>query len=158
MAFFTELEAPTIKVICSNDSAITGTSPEDYEAYLEELDESKLTIVESGLPTRFVMRKVLPYKLSLKLKNAQVAMKDGNLTPQLSFMNEEVRLSLIDIENPVVPAKYEQHLLKFKKHGDGGAADDVMEKLEAFGAIQDLYQARSKNSPKSSISEVDKKK
>ena len=158
MAFFTELESPNIKVICKNDSAIAGTSDESYAEYLENLDETKLTVVENGLPTRFVMRKVLPYKLSLKLKNAQVAMKDGTLTPQLSFMNEEVRLSLIDIENPAVPLHHEKHLLKMKKHGDGGAADEIMEKLEAFGAISDLYQARSNNTPKSSITETDKKK
>jgi len=158
MAFFTELDSPNIKVICFNDSAIAGNTREEYDEYLNDLDETKLKVVENGMPTRFVMRKVLPYKLSLKLKNAQVAMKDGILTPQLSFMNEEVRLSLIDIENPVVPAKYEQHLLLFKKHGDGGATDAIMEKLEAFGAISDLYQARSNNSPKSTISDVDKKK
>lgn len=158
MAFFTELDAPNIKVICFNDSAIEGTSQEDYDEYLEELDESKLKIVEKGLPTRFVMRKVLPYKLSLKLKNAQVAMKDGTLTPQLSFMNEEVRLSLIDIENPQVSPQHEKHLLIFKKHGDGGATDAIMEKLEAFGAISNLYQAKSNNTPKSSISDTDKKK
>jgi hypothetical protein len=141
MAFFTELEEPTIKV-----------------KYLKDLDETRLKVVENGKPTRFILRKILPYKLSLKLKNAQVAMKDGTLTPQLSFMNEDVRLSLIDIENPEVPPKYEKHLLKFKKHGDGGASDEIMEKLEAFGAVADLYQAKQHHSPKSGITEIDKKK
>lgn len=158
MAFFTELEEPQIKVIAFNDSAIEGTSREDYDEYLKNLDESWLTFVEGGLPTRFVMRKVLPYKLSLKLKNAQVALKDGELTPQLSFMNEEVRLALVDIENPAVPPEYEKFLTRFKKHGDGGASDEVMEKLETFGVISDLYQARQLNSPKAKNMDLDKKK
>ena len=57
-----------------------------------------------------------------------------------------------------MPLHHEKNILKMKKHGDGGAADEIMEKLEAFGAISDLYQARSNNTPKSSITETDKKK
>ena len=158
MAFFTELEESEIKVIVYKDAAIQGTTRDDYDSYMIDLDESKLTLVENGLPTRFVLRKVLPYKLSMKLKNSQVAMRDGALTPQLAFMNEEVRLALVGIENPVVPPEYQKHLIDFKMHGDGGASDAIMEKLEAFGVVSDLYAARQAHAPKSSLSETDKKK
>ncbi|HUX79241.1 MAG TPA: hypothetical protein VMW10_05800 [Alphaproteobacteria bacterium] len=158
MAFFTELEEQNIHVIVFNDAAIKGTSRDDYDEYIKDLDESKLIFVENGLPTRFIMRKILPYKLSMKLKNSQVAMKDGALTPQLSFMNEEVRLALVGIDNPVVSPEYQKHLLEYKQHGDGGASDAVMEKLEAFGVVTDLYTVRQAHAPKSSLSETDKKK
>ena len=67
-------------------------------------------------------------------------------------------MALIDIENPDVPKDHEKYLLVFKKDGDGGAAVSVMEKLEAFNVISDLFQARQLHAPKSSISDIDKKK
>lgn len=158
MAFFTDMDDGRIKVITSKDAAIEGTTKEEYSEYLLTLDESKLSLVEGGCPTRFVMRKIIPYKQSLKLKNQQVSMKDGVLQPQVAYVNEEVRMALIDIENPPVPKEYEKHLLEFKKDGDGGASQGVMEKLEAFEVVGDLFQARQNNAPKSAISEVDKKK
>ena len=158
MAFFTDMDDGRIKVIASKDAAIEGTAKPEYDEYLETLDESKLSFVEGGKPTRFVMRKIIPYKQSLKLKNQQVAMRDGVLQPQVSYVNEEVRMALIDIENPEVPKEYEKHLLVFRKESDGGASQGVMEKLEAFEVIPDLFQARQNHAPKSSISDIDKKK
>jgi len=158
MAFFTDLDDGNIKVISSKDASIQGTSKEDYTEYLETMDEGRLSFVTGGQPTRFVMRKIIPYKQSLKLKNSQVTMIDGELQPQISFINEEVRLSLIGIENPEVEAQYKKHLLEYKKDGDSGASFSVMEKLEAFGVIGDLYAARQHHAPKSGISGNDKKK
>lgn len=158
MAFFTDMDEGTIKVIAFKDVAIAGTEREAYDSYMKSLDESELDFVEGGSPTRFVMRKIIPYKQSLKLKNATVAMKDGVLTPQVAYVNEEVRLALVDIENPEVPKTHEKHLLKFKKDGDGGAAHSIMESLDAFGVVMDLYQIRSNHAPKSGITETDKKK
>lgn len=158
MAFFTDLDDGNIKVIASKDASISDTSKDDYQDYLRSLDESKLTFKEGGTPTRFVMRKIIPYKQNLKLKNQQVSMKDGVLQPQVSYVNEEVRMALIDIENPEVPKEHQKHLLVFKKDGDGGASTSVMEKLEAFDVISDLFQARQFHAPKSAISDIDKKK
>ena len=158
MAFFTDIDEGNYKVIGFSDAAIINTSREQYDDYLKDLDETKLTIEDGGIPTRFVMRKVIPYKLSLRLKNSQVMMKDGEMQPQLSFMNEEVRLRLVDIENPPVPKEYEQHLLVHKKDGDGGTSPFIMEKLETFKVITDLYSASQNAAPKSSLSERDKKK
>ena len=158
MAFFTDMEDAKIRVITSKDASIEGTEPDVYKEYLETLDESKLSFVEGGQPTRFVLRKIIPYKQSIRLKNSQVTMKDGELQPQIAFINEEVRLSLVDIENPNVEPQHKKHLMEFKRDGDGGATHAIMEKLEAFGVVTDLYTARNHHAPKSGISNVDKKK
>lgn len=158
MAFFTDMDDGKIRVITSKDASIEGTSNDDYKEYIATLDESKLSFVTGGSPTRFVMRKIIPYKQNLRLKNLQVTMKDGELQPQIAFINEEVRLALVDIENPPVDGPDKKHLMEFKKDGDGGASQSIMETLDAFGVVADLFSARQAHAPKSGISDIDKKK
>jgi hypothetical protein len=111
-----------------------------YEKYLETLDESLLEFVDDAKPTRFVLRKVLPYKMAQKVQNKQVRFEKGEAQFQMAFMAEEVRCSLIDIKNhDGIPANEQ---IKFDRGDDGGASDELIAKLMAAGIAQDLYIAK----------------
>lgn len=127
----------TYKVVLRIDSAI-GCPPEDYDRYLDTLDESILQLKED--PTRLVMRKVLPYRLATAVQDYQVEMKKGEMNVRMSFMSEEVRCALVGIENP--PHLPESERIEFKSHSDGGASEDLMSSLAATGLIADLYKTR----------------
>ena len=158
MAFFADLEDGRIRVISRRDRAIDAVPTKTYDQYLSTLDEAILGITDDMKVTRFVMRKILPYKSQLKVKNAQVTMEDGNVKPQLSFMSEEVRLSLLDIENPEVPETHKKFLLEFKRESDGGAGFKLMSILESAGVVNDLYAARQHANASNKLGDVDKKK
>ena len=127
----------TFKVVLRIDSAVQADA-EAYQRYLETLDEGHLLLSEE--PTRFVMRKVLPNRLFKKVQNEQFEMVDGKMQVQLAFTSEEVRCSLIGVENPPhVPA---DERLEFKAESDGGASENLMASLNAAGVVMDLYRAR----------------
>ncbi len=129
-----------IEVISRLDDSILNVSTETYEKYLQTLDESILTFVENSMPTRFVLRKVLPYKMAQKVQNKQVKFEKGEAQFQMSFMAEEVRCSLIDIKNhPDLP---QDQQIRFERADDGGASDDLIARLMAAGIAQDLYIAK----------------
>jgi len=127
----------TFKVVLRLDSAI-GCQPDDYDRYLDTLDESVLQLQEE--PTRFVMRKVLPYRLASGVQDKQFSFKKGEVEVRSSFMLEEVRCSIVGIENP--PHLSSDERLEFKADGDGGASEDLMAVLGASGLVMDLYRAR----------------
>jgi hypothetical protein len=105
-------------------------------------------------PTRFVMRKVLPFSLAKKVQNDQVTTRDGKMEVQLGFISEEVRASLVDIKNPEdVP---QDQWIKFEKDKDGGASEKLMELLMAARIVDELYSARQVKVSK--MSELLKKK
>jgi hypothetical protein len=135
----------TIEVISSKDESVTCGVAE-YGEYLLDLDEEKLGLKPDIAPTRFVLKKILPYGISKKIKDQQVGYKDGEVEVRLGFMLEDVRASLVSIINPGT--------LEFKKEGDGFAAKSLIEKLDAYGIVQELYTARqgavSKDSSKKS--------
>ena len=149
MAFFVDSKDAKIKVIVSKDLSLVAEETEDYKPdeayqdYLKDLDESKLRFVDNSEPTRFVMKKILPYKLAMKVKNHQVAVEAGKVKFQSSYMNEEVRCSLCDIEQPEVPDHLKERLIPWKQDGAGGASESVMEFLEAAGVVTDLFTARN---------------
>lgn len=157
MALFIDAKDATIKVIVSKDSAIINTPEDDYKKYLEDLDEGHLKFEENGLPTRFLMKKILPYKSAIKIKNHQIGVESGKVKFNASYMNEEVRLSLTGIEQPDVPEEFKDMLIPWKQDGAGGAADSVMELLEAAGVVNDLFTARQ-NSVSKISPELSKKK
>lgn len=148
MAFFVDSKDAKIKVIVSKDRSLVSEKSDEYDPdkayqdYLKDLDESKLRFVANSAPTRFVMKKVLPYKLAMKVKNHQVAVEAGKVKFQSSYMNEEVRCSLCEIEQPEVPDHLKDRLIPWKEDGAGGAAESVMEFLEAAGVVSDLYTAK----------------
>jgi hypothetical protein len=129
-----------IKIICKQDSALAFPD-EDYQEYLDNrLDESKLRFKEGDAPTRFILRTVLPFELAKAVKNAQTKMQGGELRVQMSFTDEDVRCSLVDIENPQHVPK--DQWIKFEKAGDGGASEKLMSVLMASGISMDLYSAK----------------
>lgn len=142
----------TYKVVLRLDSAI-GCGDEDYERYLETLDESILQLKEE--PTRFVMRKVLPYRLASGVQDKQFSFKKGEVEVRSSFMLEEVRCSIVGIENP--PHLAPEDRLEFKADGDGGASEELMAALGASGLIMDLYKTRQTVNPKPNQEAVKKK-
>lgn len=158
MTFFADLDDTRIKVITRKDRAISEVSADTYNEYLKNLDEAILGITDDSKCTRFVMRKILPYKAQLKVKNMQISMEDGKVIPQLSFMSEEVRMSLIDIENPDVPESHKKYLLDFKRESDGGASYKLMGVLENAGVVNDLYTALKNSQGSEVLTELDKKK
>ena len=123
-----------VEVICSKDESVSCDS-DSFQEYLRTLDESLLGLNPDLAPTRFVMKKTLPYAATKQIKNEQVGYKDGEMELRLGFIIEEVRTALVDIKNPGAG-------LEFKKDGDGGASKSLIEKLEAAGIVQELYTAR----------------
>jgi hypothetical protein len=123
-----------VEVICSKDESVTCDA-DSFQEYLKTLDESLLGLNPDIQPTRFVMKKTLPYAATKKIKNEQIGYKDGEMELRLGFIIEEVRTALVDIKNPGSG-------LEFKKDGDGGASKSLIEKLEAAGIVQELYTAR----------------
>lgn len=133
MAFIINMDTDQkVSVIVSKDSAIVGFEQEKYDEYLKDLDESKLTL--NGTPTRFIMKKVLPYRDTKKVMNSQVSFEDGKATVTPSFILDEVRCALVGIEGPGAET--------FKKDKDGYASLDLVNYLYNSGVLMDLYSAR----------------
>jgi len=153
MAVILNSKRETFDVVLSIDSALDMTEDE-FKIYSETLDESLLKFKEGELPTRFVMRKVLPFALAKKVQNEQMATVNGQMQVQLSFMCEEVRAALVDIKNP--PNVPEDQQIKFEKEKDGGASEKLMELLISAGVVNELYTARQ--AKVGNMSEILKKK
>lgn len=137
MGFVVDLDRSNIEVIASIDSAIGDK--EAYEDYLVDLDESKLKL--TGEPTRFIMRRVLPYAASEAIKKKQMSYVRGEVEVNTAFIMEEVRCALIDIKNP--PDVPEDKQLKWKRENDGYCSKSIIEILESVGVLQSLYLART---------------
>lgn len=130
----------TFAVICSKDSAIGN--PQNFQAYLESLDESLLAL--NGEPTRFHLSVSSKLKDVLAAKDGltSIAMKakDGGDIPLYSLMYQQVRVALKDIKTG------EESM--FRKGQDGMAADDLMAALAANDILPELFaalQARQQN-------------
>lgn len=144
MAFLLSKEPDKVRVVARCDDSLVSSSQEDfdkiYSSYLEDLDESKLEFSEGKTPTRFVLKKNLNLNEHIKIKNDQIKMSGkGDVSIQMGYTIEEVRLSLVDIENPPDVLG----CIPYKADGAGGAARDLMEKLIAAGIVDDLHLALS---------------
>lgn len=140
MAIILDKSRDTFDVILSIDSALDCTEA-DFVAYRETMDESNLKFKPGMQPTRFVMRKVLPFSLAKKVQNEQVTTgDDGKPTVQLSFIAEEVKAALIDIKNP--PDTPEDQWIVYEKDKDGTTSTALMELLMGAGLLMELYSAR----------------
>lgn len=133
MSFLLNMDTEkTVSVIVSKDSALKGVSDEQYETYLQTLDESKLTM--EGEPTRFLLKKTLPYRDTKRVMNSQIGVQDGKPQVQISFIMEEVRCALVGIEGPGSEM--------FKRDKDGYASTEIVSALYNSGVLMDLYNAR----------------
>lgn len=138
MALELNLGSDTISVICSKDSSIGITDEEEraqaHEAYLEDLDEERLNL--QGEPTRFLLKRVLPYKATKQIKNEQMSYSEGKADVRMGFVLEEVRTALVGVENPGIKE------LEWKKDSDGYASKKLIEILDAAGIVNELFSAR----------------
>lgn len=133
MAFTLNMDTDkTVSIIVSKDSSIKGVADEVYEKYLESLDESLLPI--QGEPSRFIMKRTLPYRDTKKVMNSQVSFIDGQPNVNISFIMDEVRCALVGMEGPGAEG--------FKKDKDGYASMDVVNALYNSGVLMDLYNGR----------------
>jgi hypothetical protein len=135
-----DLGKDNLELVLRIDSAV-GCSDEEYSGYLEDLDEAKLKLKEGEEPTRFVMRKVLPYGVQKQVMNEQLKIgQRGETEFQMGHILEEVRCSLIDIKNPA--SLPEEEKVKFIKDSDGYASKQLIANLSSVGVLMDLYSAR----------------
>lgn len=120
-------------VISSKDSAIGN--PDDYAAYFESLDESKLMLTSE--PTRFhlMVSSKLKDVLAAKdgLTSIAIKAKDGGELPVYSLMFQQVRVALKDITTGSESM--------MRKGADGMAADDLMAALAAQDILPELFAA-----------------
>lgn len=135
----------TIKVVVSRDSAVGA--PEAYQDYLQSLDESVLELTAE--PTRFVLNTVLDYRDQERVMSMQTkTTHTGQVSLDMSYMLEEVRCALVDIENPDdVP---ELQRIKWKRESDQRTSKALMAQLNSAGIVTDLYTAltAAKDGPK----------
>jgi hypothetical protein len=136
MAIVMNAVSDSIKVISRLDDCVK-CDEEQYEEYLESLDESVLEMEEGAKPVRFVVKSQLDYKSQRRIKQDQVSMHEGAMGVNLGFMMLELRMVLVDIEDPGSP------LLTFVKGKDGLASEDLIARLESLGISSDLIAARN---------------
>jgi hypothetical protein len=133
MSFSLGNDLGTVKVIVHKDSAIGNG--ENYDEYLKDFDETKLEL--SGVPTRFVLKRTLDYRANQVLMRAQMTQKGKDLSFDLSSTMEQVRLHLVDIENP--PELPANECIEFKRDSDGFASKQIVSGLVSHGVLMDLY-------------------
>jgi len=136
MALNFENENDFFEVISFKDESVT-CDQESYGEYLKTLDETILQLKPDVMPTRFKMKKIIPYAVKKNLRKDQYGMdtEGKNINVNLGFIIDEVRASLVDINNPGKG-------LEFKKDGDNMASKLLIEKLDTYGIVQELYAAR----------------
>lgn len=128
----------TIAVIVQKDEAVT-CSDENYVKYLESLDEDLLEL--DGDPTRFVLKKhlMLPDQNAVTDAKTGVDAK-GNISLKLSFMVEDIRLSLLRVEGPKdSPLNFDFSKMKSKNNEIKNNLLAAMAEKEIIG---DLFRAR----------------
>jgi hypothetical protein len=126
-----------IEVIVQIDPAV-HCNDEDYEMYLEDLDEGRLNL-NGEEPTRFVMKKILDYKSQEKISKNMVSANLAGGRPDQMTLNisslPELRATLIDIKNPG-PG------MEFRKDSDNLVSRELVSALNSVGAADQLLSAR----------------
>ena len=123
------------KLVSSIDPAV-NCDPDTYDKYMQTLDEELLKL--SAEPTRFVIKKTLDYKAHKVVKGSQIEKDGKDMKVTTAFIMEQVRQSLVDIENP------EGHVtdLVFKRAEDGRADRELIAALESLGIVMEIYTAQ----------------
>lgn len=140
MAIKISKSSDSFKYILRSDDAIgADVTDEDFEAYKKTGDESILRLTKE--PTRFVLRKNLPYAAQQAIANCQISVgAGGKPTFQFGYMLEEVRFALSDIENATDIAENEK--LIYTKALDGGASYELIAMLNSAGYVAELFSVR----------------
>lgn len=128
------------KVILRSDDALPeDISEEKWAEYKKTLDETVLGLKKE--PTRFVLRRHLPFGAQQSIANHQISVgAGGKPTFQFGYMLEEIRCALTDIENPAsIP---EEDKILFKKAEDGFADHNLIAMLNSAGIVAELFATR----------------
>jgi hypothetical protein len=134
---FSAIVSRDLQVISSKDESLLDVTPEAYEEYLKDLDESKLAFKEGEKPTYFVMKTVSSQKDLLEQKDAQTsvaikAQKTGE-APIYSMMASSVR--------PVLKDMVTDGVSQIIKDKSGLASDEFMAWLIQTDIVADLFRA-----------------
>jgi hypothetical protein len=142
------------KVALFKDSAVDMTR-EEYNDYLKDCDLSKLKLVEGKLPTFFIMRKVLPAKLSKKVMAEQVTFHGGEAQFNFGSIVDVIKAAICGVENP--PDVEESQRINFKADADGSCPDDIVAGLVSMQVHTDLFAAYQNVAGGVGISDTSKK-
>jgi hypothetical protein len=123
------------KLVSSKDPSVR-CDEETYDKYLQSLDESLLNL--EGEPTRFVIKRTLDYRSHKAVKGSQLERDGKEMKATTAFIMEQVRQSLVDIENP----EGTQTDLVFKRASDGKASEELVADLESLGIVMEIYTAQ----------------
>ena len=156
MAFSLEMDIKaTVEIVVSRDKALS-MKPEEYREYITSVNPDKL-IFKEGCSlddcTKFVLRKVLPFRQAEKVMNKQMEVKNGKPKINLSYIMEEIRASLIDIINPINCA----NPLEFKRGSDGMASEELIAGIHGAGVLMDLFSGRTSSVSSANDEELGKK-
>lgn len=143
MAIAIDLSKKNIEVISSKDEAVQ-CSAEEYAEYLKTLDDAILNLKPDVNPTRFVLRKELPYDAAKVIKAEQASYVAGEVEVNMGHAFEVVRYALIDIKNPGGDE------LKFVKES-GYASRELVAKLDYLGILDELYAAHKHSGQAASV-------
>lgn len=158
MAFALDLnEKSSVEVVVHKDSCLDMTK-EEYSEYLKNVtDITRLKFVEGKSfedTTRFVMRKVIPFKATQRVIDQQMsADSEGKAKMSLKFILEEVRAALVDIKNP----EGEMNPLVFKRSSDGMASEQMVVGFYHAGVLTDLLNGRQNSLEKNNTDDDSKK-
>lgn len=136
MALSLKKDRSKIKVIAFQDPSVT-CEREDYNKYLDSLDETLLQLDPAEAPTYFVLKKSLNVGELQEVKKAMADVHKNQLKLNLGYMLVEVKYALCDIEGGGEGLKYE-------KDPEGGTDDDLIVLLEEAGILSDLFAARQR--------------
>lgn len=132
-----------IRVISRLDTGLNTTDPEfdqKYNEYLKNLDESILPIKDQNVITRFIMSTTPSYNEAQSMIAMQFKLKDGPKSIDPNYLLEQVRNSLIRIENG--PNVSQEDRIIWKADSDGKTDKNLIAQLHTVGAIFDLFTAR----------------
>lgn len=138
---------PTFEVVSFKDESLKMTR-EEYDLYLENVVENQAMLsFKEGKSlddcTKFVLKKNLKFEEQQKILAKQMSMKfDQNtkkteMQSDLSYILEEVRLCITDINSPD-----QINALHFKRDSDGLLNRDICAALYSAGILMDLHTAR----------------
>jgi hypothetical protein len=128
------------KLVSSIDPAVNCSiegEDSDYDKYLKTLDESILNLTAE--PTRFACKRTLDFRAHKAIKGAQIEKDGKDMKVTTAFIMEQVRQSLVDIENP----EGTQTDLVFTRDSDGKASKELIADLESLGIVMELYTAQN---------------
>lgn len=141
---FNFAQKESIKVISMKDSSLNKDDSlypqgfdEAWKAYQKNLDESLLVFMPDAKPTRFVLALSMNHAALTHVENSKIKIDKGQAAIQLSYLLEEIRVCLTDIENPCGKVQFK------KDKSDGFADKELIAFLSAVKILPELIEARN---------------